>query len=173
MTQAARVAKNAPVVPAATLQIAAMLTPAIARVIQRPAFMPATKSTTNMITTILLDGKPLGFGGAPLVEDGRAMIFLRPLITAIGGSLRWDGEAKQATATLDQHSVVFTVGQNTAMVDGQQTHIDRKVAALNGHLVIPATAWHDIYAGAVGYDEEYSCVWLRSHASLVRAKLAE
>ncbi len=159
--------------PSVALRIAALTAPALPSIMQRPSFNAATKETNTMVTTILLDGKPLVSDYAPIYDNGREMIFLRPLITAVGGNLSWNDEAKQATATLDQHNVIFTIGANTALVDGQSIPLARKVIERHGHLVIPATAWRDLFAGDVGYDEEYCCVWLRSHASLVRAGMAK
>ena len=159
--------------PSVALRIAALTAPALPSIMQRPSFDAAAKEATAAVTTILLDGKPLVSGYAPIDEGGRVMIFLRPLITAIGGELSWNGETKQATATLAQHNVIFTIGENTALIDGQSMPLDRKVVELHGHLAIPATAWRSLFAGDVGYDEEYCCVWLRSHESLVRAKMAK
>ena len=165
--------RSEPAAPSVALRIAALTAPALPSIMERPSFNAAAKEVTTVVTTILLDGQPLISDYAPIEDNGREMIFLRPLITAVGGSLGWNGEARQATATLDQHNVIFTVGSDIALVDGQQKTLDRKVFELHGRVAIPATAWRDLFAGDVGYDEEYRCVWLRSHESLVRAGLAK
>lgn len=131
----------------------------------------ATRSDTT--TTILLDGMPLVAGCAPVVDRGRTMVFLRPLITALGGNLEWDGPNHRATAVLDQRTVTFTVGQTASTLNGKTVAIDRPVVELNGHLAIPVTAWHDLFDGTIGYDKEFCYVWLRSHQTMNTAKLVK
>jgi len=159
--------------PAPARVASSVTSPLTAPVTIAPPVIPGKSFASGTVTTILLDGKPLVSEYAPIIENGRAMIFLRPLIVAIGGKLGWDNAAKQATVTLDQRSMTFTVGKKTASLDGKLITIDRPAIALHGRLAVPVSIWRDFFGGNAGYNAEYSCIWLRTHASLVQAKLAK
>ncbi|MHB9132124.1 MAG: stalk domain-containing protein [Armatimonadota bacterium] len=119
---------------------------------------------------ILLDGKPLASPLQPLTMKDRTFVLLRPLTTIAGGTLDWTNGS--ATAIVDQHRMTFTIGQNNVMMDGQVVEIDAPVLMRNERMYVPISVWASLYNGLVGYDAEFNCVMLRSHSSLVKAKMA-
>lgn len=89
---------------------------------------------------------------APVVQDGRAMVLLRPLVEALGGKLIWDAAKKQAIAIVDDRSITFSVGKNAVLVDGTSQPISRAVALNNQRTVVPITVWHKVFGGSLQYD---------------------
>jgi len=110
---------------------------------------------------VVLDGKPLDLSVRPIIDRGRALVMLRPLIDALGGTLSWDAEKKQAVAMVDKRQYAFTVGESVVQVDGQAMPIDRPVTLTAGRTVVPATIWRDLFGGALDYDSQYGSINLR------------
>jgi len=112
--------------------------------------------------TVVMDGKPLQLAVKPVVEKGRALVLLRPLIEAMGGQLDWDPVKKLAIAIVDGRRYDFTTGDSAVMVNGKRTPIDRPPVILAGRTVIPITIWRDVFGGALQYDGVYGCITLDS-----------
>jgi len=112
--------------------------------------------------TVVMDGKPLMFSVKPIIERGRAMVLLRPLIEAMGGQLSWDAEKKQVIATVDDRQYTFTIGESTVLVDGSSMPIDRPAILLTDRTVIPITIWRDVFGGTVEYNAIYGSISLCS-----------
>ena len=111
---------------------------------------------------VVMDGKPMAFAVKPIIDRGRAMVLLRPLIEAMGGQLGWDAEKKQAVATIDDRQFIFTIGESVALVDGASTSIDRPAVIIADRTVIPITIWRDVFGGTVEYNPVYGSISLGS-----------
>lgn len=120
--------------------------------------------------SILLDGKPLPYPLSAFIMQDRTFVLLRPLVSLAGGVLTWSG--KTATASVYRHRLVFTLGESNVLVDGQMMALAYPVMVRDGHIYVPISVWQSLFGGLVGFDARFNCVMLRSHTSLVRAKMA-
>lgn len=150
--EAPKPATNAPSVAPAKPAAATPATP--------PAAAP--RSIRGAELTVVMDGKPMAFAVKPIIDRGRAMVLLRPLIEAMGGQLGWDAEKKQAVATIDGREYVFTIGESMVLVDGASTPIDRPAIIIADRTVIPITIWCDVFGGTVEYNPVYGSISLGS-----------
>lgn len=112
--------------------------------------------------TVVMDGKPLMLSVKPIIERGRAMVLLRPLIEAMGGQLNWDAINKQVVATVSGRQYTFIIGESAVLVDGSSMPIDRPAILLADRTVIPITIWRDIFGGTVEYNPVYGSISLSS-----------
>jgi hypothetical protein len=112
--------------------------------------------------TVVLDGKPLLLSVRPIIERGRAMVLLRPLVEAMGGQLGWNPVKKQAIATIDGHQYSFTIGESAVVADGASTLIDRSCYIVSGRTVVPITIWRDLFGGTIQFNGDYGCISLNS-----------
>ncbi|MHB0939277.1 MAG: copper amine oxidase N-terminal domain-containing protein [Armatimonadota bacterium] len=117
--------------------------------------------------TVVMDGKPLMLSVKPIIQRGRAMVLLRPLIEAMGGQLGWDAEKKQVVASVEGRQYTFTIGENAVQVDGTSMPIDRPAMLLADRTVIPITIWRDIFGGTVEYNALYGSISLSSPRKLI------
>ena len=93
-----------------------------------------------------IQGKSVSVSMEPQVRDGRTYVPLRDLAEQLGGSVSWDNNAKQATAT---------IGQWIATVNPSDTHVDVSGVAVTlqappfvdeqGNLWVPASFFHDAF----------------------------
>lgn len=126
-----------------------------------------------------LDGDALVLALPPYIEDGRVMVWVRPLVDAMKGTITWDNSGKQATVRVaelgyglytDSNSVV-ALPANPDLSPGVKTLL-RPTALKDGRLYVPITAWRDLFGGSVQYDATSGTVALRSHDDMEKAKLA-
>ena len=115
---------------------------------------------SNKKLVLLLDGKPMILDRDPFIVNGRTMVLLRPLVTAAGGELEWQGE--QGTAQVQGRMIAFTLGAPQALVDGRPFSLDHPLVEIDNRVVAPVTIWRQLFAGRLGYETAPRCVWLRS-----------
>jgi hypothetical protein len=140
------------------------------RLIAVPLTAPASAARP---VTVLLDGKAVSFTPEPYIANGRTMLVLRSLIQQAGSEkLRWDNAAKQATASIGNTHYLFTPNQRIVLRDGEAITLVQPLSLVAGRLFIPATAWRDLFDGAVSYDASSRQVVLGTTAR-AQARLAK
>lgn len=150
--------------PVATIPTSApksTITPTAAPIAATPAQSAAPRSIRGAELGVVLDGTPM-LTVQPTIDRGRAMVLLRPLVEALGGKLVWDSVKRQAIAEVDGCQYVFSIGENTATINGLRAEIDRSVIIVTGRTVVPVTVWRDLFGGTIKYDREYGCISLNS-----------
>lgn len=110
--------------------------------------------------TIYLDDTPLVFEMAPFIDLGRSMALLRPLLTAAGGTLVWQGN--QGEATVNQHRLSFTLNEATALLDGKPIVLARPLTKIQDRIFAPVTLWRDLFACDVEFEAATRSVRLHS-----------
>lgn len=137
------------------------------KIISQTAFKPMTVTIPasafvihrSAAPSVMLDGTPLT--AAPILENGRMMVLLRALVDALQGTLAWDAATKQAHVTLGERTVVFTRGEATAQVNGERTTLPQSASIVDGRMLVPVVAWHNLCDGGVAYESTLRCVTLR------------
>lgn len=158
--------KITPATPPATKHVLIVPVLVSTPVASTPAPVPVTRrAVRGSELTVVLDGKPLLCSTAPFVHQGRTMVMLRALVENTGGSLEWEREIKQATATIDAHDYTFTIGKDIALVDGKPTAIGHAVLLVANRTMVPATVWRDLMGGNLEFNPAFGSVNLRSRAT--------
>ena len=93
---------------------------------------------------VLWNDQELHFKTAPVVEDGRCLVPLRPVMEAVGAELYWNQQAGTAAANLAGLTMVFTPGSPVASVNGREILLPVAPAIRDGELVVPLRAIADI-----------------------------
>jgi murein DD-endopeptidase MepM/ murein hydrolase activator NlpD len=65
------------------------------------------------------------------------MVPVRPLITALGGTVTWDGSAERVTVTYNGAQMAMWVGQNLAFKDGVPVWAPVAPYVANGRMMVP------------------------------------
>lgn len=74
----------------------------------------------------------------PEIRNNRTMVPIRALAERLGATVEWVQESRQIVMTRAEHTVVMTLGQTTAVVDGVAMEMDVAPYATNGRTLIPA-----------------------------------
>ena len=61
---------------------------------------------------------------APVIDEGRTLLPVSDVATALGASVDWNAAGQEATVSLNGKTLELWIGQGTAMVNGVSTPID-------------------------------------------------
>ena len=73
----------------------------------------------------------------PEIVNGRTVVPLRFIGEQLGASFEWDGETRQITYTKDDTTILLWIGQNRAVVNGEELTLDVPPEIINGRTVVP------------------------------------
>jgi hypothetical protein len=74
--------------------------------------------------TMTVDGHATVLDAAPLIREGRTMVPFRAIVEGLGGTVSWNAKTRQVTIKVRGQTVVLTVDQHTASVNGHVVSVD-------------------------------------------------
>ena len=81
--------------------------------------------------------KLLSFDTPPRIIDGRTMIPIRFLFETMGASVDWDDGTKTVVISNDKTKISVTVGNDTALVNGEEKKMDVGATIISDRTLIP------------------------------------
>lgn len=87
--------------------------------------------------SVTLDGAPLTFEAAPIIENGRVMAPMRGILQPLGYTVQWDETTQTVSAEKSGVSISLTLGQNSAMVNGERVSLDAPAQILKERTFVP------------------------------------
>ena len=83
---------------------------------------------TMMLTvgkkTMTVDGHATALDAAPVIREGRTMVPFRAIVEGLGGTVSWNATTRQVTIKVRGQTVVLTIDQHTASVNGHSVSVD-------------------------------------------------
>ncbi|MCX7992483.1 MAG: stalk domain-containing protein [Fimbriimonadales bacterium] len=101
---------------------------------------------------VALDGALLSFDVAPQVEDGVALVPLRPVLEQLGARLRWDNQSKTAYAERNGQAITLRVRENQILMGDAPVPTDAPLRIVRGRVLAPASALRAILDAEVIFD---------------------
>jgi LysM repeat protein len=86
---------------------------------------------------IYCDGRPLATEVQPVVADGRAIVPLRAVVEAAGGTVNWRPADRQAQAGLGAHQLTVEIGSAAATVDGAAVTMAKPATLTANRTLVP------------------------------------
>ena len=99
-----------------------------------------------------INGQNTQLGEEPHEQQGQTYVPFREVVQALGGSVGWDNNSKEASATIGQWTARFMLASDTADVNGTQVNFSSPSYDEGGKLYVPADFFHN----AFGYKVEAS-----------------
>lgn len=94
-------------------------------------------------------------GWAGYLDDGLMMVPVRPLAESLALKLEWNDEAQSTTLeSVQGTSLIFTVGSNKAVVNGQVMELEETVVLKEGHLYVPLRFAADSLGAQIEWDAD-------------------
>ena len=90
--------------------------------------------------TVTLDYVNIHFLQPPVIQNDRTLVPLRAIFEAMGASVEWNGETKTITSTLDDTTVVMTLGNNTMVVNKTEKVLDCAPQLIGESTLVPVRA---------------------------------
>lgn len=87
--------------------------------------------------TVEVEGVPLAMDVPPVIADGRTLVAVRFVGEAVGGQVEWDPVRRMVTVSTLQDSVVLTIGQREALVNGESVAMEVPAQLIANRTMVP------------------------------------
>lgn len=79
---------------------------------------------------------------------------IRTAAETVGSLIEWDGTKRTITVSRDAATIVFTLGSNQALLNGQSVPIGQPVVSVGGRAYVPLAFLKDVFGGGIGWDDK-------------------
>lgn len=86
---------------------------------------------------VLLDGQPLTFDQAPILEAGRTLVPMRGIFEAFGADVSYQEKTGIVKGILGNKTVILTIGSAKANVNGKMVLLEVPAKIVNGRTLVP------------------------------------
>lgn len=124
-----------------------------------PSVSRSSTSSTNTTSTepaikVYVNKTLLSFDVNPIIENGRTLVPMSTIFSAMGASVSWNGANQTVTATKGTSKISLTIGASTALIDGQVKGLDVPAKIVNGRTLVPLAFVGSAYGGHVSWNPE-------------------
>ncbi|MCL6634396.1 MAG: hypothetical protein K6T29_01335 [Peptococcaceae bacterium] len=86
---------------------------------------------------VFLNGVGIKFDVPPVIKEGRTLVPVRAITEGFGATVIYDPENKTVTITKGETTIVLTLGQNVALVNGREVTLDARAELNNSRTIVP------------------------------------
>lgn len=103
---------------------------------------------------VTLNGEEIEFTDCePFIQDGRTLVPLRAIFTALGADISWNADTKTVTSQKDNTTVKLTIGEGVMYKNGEAEEIDVPAQITDsGRTVVPVRAVAQSFGASVTWD---------------------
>ncbi len=120
---------------------------------------PAASAAKAPIS-VNLDGKLQKYDQSPIILEGSTMVPLRGIFEGLGAKLAVSG--KKITAVKGRKTVVLTIGEKTAVINGQKVTLAQRSVVLKGRTLVPLRFVGEALGAHVSWNASKSLVTITS-----------
>lgn len=113
--------------------------------------------------TIVLDGRPLSIAVPAIDENGRTLIPVREFFLELGAVVNWDQDTQTVTVTQSDKEIRLTIGQNTAVINGQAVELDTPPRIIDGRIMAPLRLVTAAIGAAATWDAETRAIHIQTN----------
>ena len=111
--------------------------------------------------SIMLNGKPIQFDIAPIIEDGRTLVPLRAIFEALGATVEWNGDIQTVIAKKDDITVSLKIGSNELVKNGEIITLDIPTRLVGDRTLVPARVVAESFGAVVEWDKDTKTVTIK------------
>lgn len=123
-----------------------------------PSTADTSVNTSNSAGTIGVDinGNSLVMEQAPVLQNGRILVPIRPIAEALDVIVAWNGELQTVTLAGTTDYITLTVGQYSAYSSALNNNLtlDQPPVIINGKVMVPARFIAESFGATVNWDAE-------------------
>ena len=101
---------------------------------------------------VLMDGRMLEVDVDPVLQEGRLLVPLRPIFEALGASIAWYETTRTVQALSGATVITLTIGDKTALVDGETVTLDVPGQIVRGRTLVPLRFVSEAMGAGVNWD---------------------
>ncbi|MFM9413317.1 N-acetylmuramoyl-L-alanine amidase [Peptococcus simiae] len=87
--------------------------------------------------SIIVNGSKIETDVPPVIQNGRTLVPIRFVSSALGASVEWTQANQTATVQLGQNNLAFPYGRQVYYLNGQAKGIDVNIQLINNRIMIP------------------------------------
>ena len=124
-----------------------------------PSYIPQNiavqDARPNDEIAVMLNGKYLVFAddSKPFVQNDRTLVPFRAIFEAMACTVSWDDQMRTAMGNRDNISISLPVGNNLAMVSGENVYLDQPAILSNSRVMVPIRFVAESLGATVGWDD--------------------
>lgn len=123
------------------------------------SLMPTPPTSSAMI---FVDDTYLALPTEPQFINDRIFVPVRQVSNGLGADVAWDQSTKQATISKGDTELLFTVGSNIAMKNGEAVTLDATVVVVNGSAIVPLRFLSENFGYEINWIHEARMVEIRT-----------
>lgn len=100
-----------------------------------------------------VEGVPLEMDVPPVIIDGRTLVAVRFVGESVGGEVEWDPERRMVTVSTRKDTVVLTIGQREARVNGIPAAMEVPAQLIENRTMVPLRFIAEALGCTVEWDE--------------------
>lgn len=115
--------------------------------------------------SIRLNGQDLALEPEAFIEEGRLLVPLKPCAQALGGTVAWDADSRQAEVMTGSTRIVFTVGSTVYTIDEEPGEMVVAPQIISGTLYVPAGCLAEAMGASLAWDAAAASINIISNGS--------
>ncbi|MDN4077318.1 stalk domain-containing protein [Paenibacillus polymyxa] len=112
----------------------------------------AKSAPLTPVTTVYVDDRPLELTAQPLLLDGTTLVPMRQLFEAQGALLSWNGASKTVTATKNDTTLTYRIGEVAATLNDKTLSLNVPGQIVKGNTMIPLRFVSEALGSTVKWD---------------------
>ncbi|NMP09966.1 stalk domain-containing protein [Paenibacillus polymyxa] len=112
----------------------------------------AKSAPLTPVTTVYVDDRPLELTAQPLLLDGTTLVPMRQLFEAQGAVLSWNGASKTVTATKNDTTLTYRIGEVAATLNDKTLSLNVPGQIVKGNTMIPLRFVSEALGSTVKWD---------------------
>ncbi|MDP4092301.1 MAG: stalk domain-containing protein [Bacillota bacterium] len=113
---------------------------------------------------VFVNGNELSLDVPPFNKDGRMLIPIRALVTALGADVKWDSSSKVVTITKGNTVIQLKMNSNIVLVNGREVRIDVPAINCKGYIVVPIRFIAEQFGETVEWDEDTGTIIINDNS---------
>lgn len=103
-------------------------------------------------------------GSAPLLKDDRTLLPVRAVVEEMGGTVLWNGEAKEVTLNYGENEIKLVINSKTAFLNGEEREIDVAPVIIESRTYLPIRFIAESFNFEVGWEQATQTITIANKA---------
>ena len=112
--------------------------------------------------SVLVNNTPATFDQPPIIEDGRTLVPLRAIFSALGAEVNWDADTRTVTAFKNNTQISLTIDSDKLYVNGAVITLDVPAKIVNDRTLVPVRAVSEGLNCSVAWDGASRTVYIEN-----------
>jgi len=105
------------------------------------------------LISVNVNDKEIEFDQPSVIENNRTLVPMRAIFEALGAEVEWNESLKAVKATKNDITIIFNVGKDTMLKNGETVVLEAAPIILNNRTLVPVRAIAESFGNEVSWNE--------------------